>query len=84
MLESRPEQDQRAHAMAQGVNLGSAVLPPKLLIEPADPQHVYVPGGAMLDIGPFERFAWGWHSWQVDWQHGAVMYQDAPYLAKAD
>jgi len=55
-----------------------------ILIEPADPQHVYVPGGAMLDIGPFERFAWGWHSWQVDWQHGAVMYQDAPYLAKAD
>ena len=52
-----------------------------LLIEPADPVQVQLPGAAPFDIGTFERFGWGWHGWAVDWKHGAVRYQDAPYVA---
>ena len=50
-----------------------------ILIEPAHPHLVYVPGGGIFDISGFERFSWGWHGWQVDWKQGVVMYQDAPY-----
>ena len=52
-----------------------------LLIEPANPDHVHVPGGLAFDVSLGDRFNWGWHSWDVDWQHGALMYQDAPYLS---
>src|SRR5437588_12776840 len=55
-----------------------------ILIEPADPRRVSMPGGKAYDIATFERFDWGWHSWALDWRHRAVMYQDAPLLAKAD
>jgi len=55
-----------------------------ILIEPADPRRASVPGGKAYDIATFERFDWGWHSWALDWRHGAVMYQDAPLLAEAD
>ena len=50
-----------------------------LLIEPVDPARVQLPGGQPFDIGSFERFGWGWHGWAVDWKHGALRYQDAPY-----
>jgi hypothetical protein len=50
-----------------------------ILIEPAHPHLVYVPGGGIFDISGFERFSWGWHGWQVNWKQGVVMYQDAPY-----
>lgn len=47
-----------------------------ILIQPADGAVAYVPGGSRYDIGVFERFTCGWHSWAVDWRHGAVRYQD--------
>jgi hypothetical protein len=52
-----------------------------ILIEPANPDLVRVPGGRVSDVSLGDRFTWGWHSWDVDWQHGALMYQDAPYLS---
>jgi hypothetical protein len=52
-----------------------------ILLEPVDPRFVYVPGGGVFDVGAFERFAWGWHGWQLDWKVGAVRFQDAPYLS---
>ena len=52
-----------------------------ILIEPASPDLVRVPGGLVSDVSLGDRFAWGWHSWNVDWQHGALMYQDAPHLS---
>jgi hypothetical protein len=55
-----------------------------ILIEPTDPAHVHVPGHSAFDIALGDRFTWGWHSWDVDWQHGALMYQDVPYLVRAD
>jgi hypothetical protein len=33
------------------------------------------------DVSLGDRFTWGWHSWDIDWQHGTLMYQDAPYLS---
>ena len=51
-----------------------------ILIQPADPDFVYVPGGRTFDVSVGHRFNWGWHSWNVDWQHGSLLYQDTPYL----
>jgi len=52
-----------------------------ILLEPVDPQFVYVPGGGVFDVGAYDRFAWGWHGWQVGWKDGVIRYQDAPYAA---
>ncbi|HYL23282.1 MAG TPA: DUF3300 domain-containing protein [Burkholderiales bacterium] len=52
-----------------------------ILIEAANPDSVRVPGGPVSDVSLGDRFTWGWHSWDVDWQHGTLMYQDAPYLS---
>ncbi|HYR32838.1 MAG TPA: DUF3300 domain-containing protein [Burkholderiales bacterium] len=52
-----------------------------ILIQPANAERAYVPGGGVFDVAVFERFAWGWHGWEVNWQQGAVRYQDAPYLS---
>ena len=51
-----------------------------IIIEPAHPDLVHVPGGRAFDVSLGDRFTWGWHGWNVDWQHGALMYQDSPYL----
>ena len=48
-------------------------------LEPVDPRYVYVPDSGVFDVGAYERFAWGWHGWQLSWKEGAVRYQDAPY-----
>ena len=47
-----------------------------ILLEPVDPQFVYVPGRGVFDVGAYERFSWGWHSWQLSWKDGAARYQD--------
>jgi uncharacterized protein DUF3300 len=54
-----------------------------ILIEPTDPQLIYLPGGGPFDIGVFQRFAWGWRDWEVDWHQGALRYQDTVYVAPA-
>jgi hypothetical protein len=41
-----------------------------------------VPGHSAFDIALGDRFTWGLHSWDVDWRRGALMYQDAPYVAR--
>ncbi len=51
-----------------------------ILIQPANPDLVYVPGGRTFDVSVGHRFNWGWHSWNVDWRHGSLLYQDTPYL----
>jgi hypothetical protein len=53
-----------------------------ILLEPVDPQFVYVPGRGVFDVAAYERFPWGWHGWQISWKDGAVRYQDAPYLSQ--
>jgi hypothetical protein len=60
------------HVVAQGE---------AILIQPANPGVVDVPGGRAFDVSLGDRFNWGWHNWNVDWLHGALLYQDAPYLA---
>ena len=52
-----------------------------ILLEPVDPQFVYVPGRGVFDVGAYQRFSWGWHGWQLGWKDGAVRYQDAPQSA---
>jgi Protein of unknown function (DUF3300) len=52
-----------------------------ILIEPASPDFIHVPGGVVFDASVGQRFTWAWRDWNVDWQHGALMYQDAPYLS---
>ena len=49
-------------------------------LEPADRQYVYVPGAGVFDVAAYERFGWGWHSWQLNWKDGMVRYHDRPYL----
>jgi hypothetical protein len=53
----------------------------RILIEPTNPDFVHVPGARAFDIRLGGRFPWRWHSWNIDWQHGALTYQDAPYLS---
>ena len=50
-----------------------------IMLEPLDPEFVYVPGAGVFDVSATESFAWGWHAWQVSWKEGDIRHQDAPY-----
>ena len=50
-------------------------------LEPVDRQYVYVPGAGVFDVAAYERFSWGWHSWQLNWKDGVVRYHDRPYIS---
>jgi len=36
--------------------------------------------GIGFPIAPFFGFGWGWHAWGIDWFHGGLFFNRAPYF----
>jgi len=37
--------------------------------------------GAGIGIGPFARYAWGYHAWSPDWRGGVVAFNHSAYIS---